>query len=279
VRLRPLAARLTASALLALATTAALTLPAAAEQATPAGGTAASNTSAPAPYQLTLSSDPNTTDFGHRTVNLSGTLSRADGSPVADATVPVDEAVLYRTWNPWGDPIDPIERESRSLGTVRTDSDGQFTLDGVSADRWLTRNSTFVTPLNQVQFYASYDPQEDPTNQDILFAETTVATQPVGGTISYKVNKTKVRAGDTLVVSGKVTWPAGGGPVAGTRVLLRTYFESSYNAQTITDARGNFTVSSRIRDYDNEFVIFSAPNDYYLAGASQNLPVKNLSNG
>jgi protocatechuate 3,4-dioxygenase beta subunit len=279
VRLRPLAARLTATALLALATTAAATLPATAEQAAPAGGAAGSHASASAPYQLTLSANPGTTDFGHRTVNLSGTLTRADGSPVAGATVPVAEAVLYKTWNPWGDPIDPIERERRSLGTVRTDSNGQFALDGVSADRWLAQNSTFVHPLNQVQFSASYDPPEDPTNQDLLFAEATVATQPVAGTISYKVNKTRVRAGEILVVQGKVTWPAGHGPIAGTRVLLRTYFESSYNAQTTTDAQGNFTVNSKIRDYDNEFVIFSAPNDYYLAGPSQNLPVKNLSNG
>ncbi|MFF1449895.1 acyl carrier protein [Streptomyces sp. NPDC058274] len=276
MRLRPLAARLTATALLALTTTAAATLPASAE---PAGGAGAPGTSTPAPYQLTLSTNPSTADFGHRTVNLTGTLSRADGSPVTDATVPVKEAVLYKTWNPWGDPIDPIERESRSLGTLRTDSNGHFTLDGVSADRWLTQNSTFVTPLNQVQFYASYDPPEDPTNQDIVFAETTVVTQPTAGTISYKVNKTRVHAGEILVVQGKVTWPAGHGPVAGTRVLLRTYFESSFNAQTTTDAQGNFIVTSKIRDYDNEFVIFSAPNDYYLAGASQNLPVKNLSNG
>ncbi|MFD0432854.1 hypothetical protein [Streptomyces chartreusis] len=29
--------------------------------------------------------------------------------------------------------------------------------------------------------------------------------------------------------------------------------------------------------YDNEFVIFSAPGDYYLAGASKNLSVKNVT--
>ncbi|GHE40763.1 hypothetical protein GCM10018785_07860 [Streptomyces longispororuber] len=230
----------------------------------------------PAPFTVTLSSNTPTTDYGHRAVDLSGTVARADGTPLAGAPVKLLKSVMYTTWNPWGDPIDPVERETLALGTVRTDAEGRFSLADVPADRWQDEPSTFLFPRHEVEFQASYDPG-DPDDNEIFFADTTVAAEPVTSTISYKVNKTKVRAGDTLVVTGKVSWPAGHGPVAGTRVLLRTYYESAYNAKTTTDARGNFTVRAKIRDYDNAFVVFSAPKDYYIAGASKHLPVKNVT--
>ncbi|MBC9724849.1 acyl carrier protein [Streptomyces sp. TRM68367] len=229
-----------------------------------------------APFEVTLTSSPATTDFGHRTVDLTGTVTEDDGTPVADAPVKLHESVQYDTWNPWYDPIDPTERETRDLGTVRTDAEGRFSLADVRADRWEDEPSPYLFPSNEVQFQASYDPG-DPNDHHFFFAHHTVAVEPVAGAITYKVNRTRVQAGDHLVVTGKVSWPAGHGPVAGPRVLLRTYWESAYNAQTTTDAQGNFLVQTRIRDYDNEFVLFSAPKDYYMAGASADLPVKNVT--
>ncbi|MGW0821677.1 hypothetical protein [Streptomyces sp. NPDC002845] len=57
----------------------------------------------------------------------------------------------------------------------------------------------------------------------------------------------------TVNLTGRLTL-ADGTPVAGTRVFLRTYFESEYNARTVVDAKGKFTVRAKIRSYDNEFV-------------------------
>ncbi|WP_432197378.1 hypothetical protein [Streptomyces sp. bgisy027] len=34
---------------------------------------------------------------------------------------------------------------------------------------------------------------------------------------------------------------------------------------------------ARIRDYDDEFVVFPAPGDHRLAGASKDLPVKHVT--
>ncbi|MFJ8630569.1 acyl carrier protein [Streptomyces sp. NPDC093568] len=226
-------------------------------------------------YVVTLTSSTATTDYSDRTVDLTGTLTRADGSAVADAPVQLQESVLFDTWNPWGDPIDPTEWETRDLATVRTDGEGHFTLEDVPADRVADTPSPHLFPRHQVMFRAVYD--TDPTDFHMAFADTTVNVEAVPSSITYQVNKVKVHVGDTLVVKGKVTWPAGHGPVAGTRVFLRTYYESAYNARTTTDAQGNFTVRAKIRGYDNEFVVFSAPTDYYVGGASKNLPVENVT--
>ncbi|MFI6007256.1 acyl carrier protein [Streptomyces sp. NPDC051243] len=259
--MRSTAARPTAVAALALAATAALVQPAHAADGDD--------------YQVTLTSSTATTDYANRTVDLTGTLTRADGTPVADAPVRLEASVLFDTWNPWGDPIDPTEWETRDLGTVHTDDEGHFTLEDVPADRVDDQPSPYLFPRHRVMFRAVYD--TDPTDFHMAFADTTVKVEPVTSAITYRVNKTKVRVGDTLVVKGRIAWPAGHGPIAGTRVFLRTYFESAYNAQTTTDARGDFTVRAKIRNYDNEFVIFSAPKDYYIAGASKDLPVKNVT--
>ncbi|MGH4035924.1 acyl carrier protein [Actinomycetota bacterium Odt1-20B] len=266
----PVAARLTAAAALALATVVAAA-PAHAAQAAPAQDEPPAQE-----FTVTLSSSAAATDYDHRSTNLSGTVTRADGTPVADAPVKLGKDVQYNTWNPWGDPIDPTERESLALGTVRTDANGRFTLDDVRADRWQDTASGYLFPRHQVLFWATYDPG-DPDDNHYFYGDTTVNVKPVASSISYHVNRTKVRAGDTLLVTGKVTWPDGHGPVAGTRVLLRTYYESAYNAQATTDAHGNFAVRAKIRDYDNQFVVFSAPKDYYVAGADKTLPVKNVT--
>ncbi|MEV0263779.1 acyl carrier protein [Streptomyces sp. NPDC050617] len=257
-------ARLTTAVALAMATTA-IGIPA-------AHGAAAEPAD---PFKVTLSSSAATTDFSHRTVDLTGTVTRADGTPAADAPVQLSENVTFDTWNPWGDPIDPTERETRSLGTLRTDAEGRFALRGVRADRWEKKPSKFLAPSHEVEFRAAYDPG-DPDDGHFFFADTSVAVQPVAGTISYKVDKTTVHPGDTLTVTGKVAWPAGHGPVKGTRVLLRTYYETETNAQTTADANGNFTVRAKIGKDDHDFVLFSAPKDYYIAGATKELPVKNV---
>ncbi|MVO85549.1 acyl carrier protein [Streptomyces sp. p1417] len=264
-------ARLAATAALALATLAFGLAPAhGADTASVPGGPPERA------YTVSVTTDTSSTDFGRRTVDVTGSVTRADGTPVADAPVKLGKSVLFNTWNPWGDPIDPTEREFLKLGTVRTDAEGRFSLPDVTADRWETTDSVHLFPRHQVEFQASYDPGP-PDDNEIYFGDTTVHAQAVPSTITYKVNRTKVRAGDTLVVTGKVTWPTGHGPVAGTRVLLRTYYESAYDAKTTTDARGNFTVRAKIRGYDHEFVVFSAPRDYYVAGASADLPVKNVT--
>ncbi|MEI5101921.1 carboxypeptidase-like regulatory domain-containing protein [Streptomyces sp. PmtG] len=270
-RSRSTGARLAATAALSLATLAA-GIPS-------AHGSDASGAPSAQPdpeYVVSLSSSRAATDFEHRKVTLSGTVTRADGTPVAGARVRLSKSVLFNTWNPWGDPIDPTERETLSLGAPRTDANGRFRLSGIRADRWLDQPSLHLFPRHKVAFEASYDPGS-PDDNEIYFASTTVNVKPVTSTLSYKVNKTRVRAGDRLVVTGKVKWPAGRGPVKGTRVLLRTYYESAYDAKTTADARGNFTVRAKIRGYDRTFVLFSAPKDYYVAGASKKLPVKNVT--
>ncbi|MDF3145464.1 MULTISPECIES: acyl carrier protein [unclassified Streptomyces] len=226
-------------------------------------------------YEVTLTSSTATTDYDHRTVDLTGTLTRPDGTPVADAPVQLEESVLFKTWNPWGDPIDPTEWETRGLGTVRTDAEGRYTLEDVPADRWDDEPSRYLSPRHEVRFRAVYD--TDPTDFHMAFADTAVRVEPVASSLTYRVSKLIVRPGDGLTVTGKVTWPAGHGPVAGTRVFLRQYFESQYDAQTTTDAAGNFTIRTKIREDDREFVVFSAPKDYYLAGVSKDLPVMNIA--
>ncbi|MFJ5262231.1 acyl carrier protein [Streptomyces sp. NPDC088387] len=226
-------------------------------------------------YRLTLTSSSDTTDFGHRTVDLSGTLTRPDGTPAADAPVRLQASLLFNTWNPWGDPIDPITGEGRDLGTVRTDANGRFVLEDVPADRVPSTPGRTLFPRHEVVFYASHD--ADPADPGYVSADTTVNVQAESSTLTYQVNKRKVREGEYLIVTGKVAWPAGLGPVAGTRVLLRTYFENAYNAQTTTDASGNFMLRAKIDRDDNEFVVFSSPTDYYIAGEGHTLPVENVT--
>ncbi|MFF6979759.1 acyl carrier protein [Streptomyces sp. NPDC008343] len=227
-------------------------------------------------YTVTLTTSTDTTGFDHRTVDLTGTLTGPDGKPAANHPVQLEQSVLFNTWNPWGDPIDPTEWETRSLGTVRTDSEGRFKLEDVPADRWDAQPSHYLDPRHEVLFRAMYD-TDNPTDGQMAFADAEVSVQPVASSLSYRVSNIIVRAGMRLTVTGKVTLPAGHGPVEGTRVFLRQYYENEYQAQATTDAAGNFTINTTVRGYDNEFVLFSAPEDYYISGASKELPVKNIT--
>ncbi|MEK8170713.1 hypothetical protein NKH77_17430 [Streptomyces sp. M19] len=123
MRIRMPAGRLAATA--ATAATAALAL------ATVAIGLPAAHASDDPPgeepeseFTVSLTSSATTTDFDHRSVDLAGTVTDADGTPVKDAPVQLSETVEFDTWNPWGDPIDPTERETLDLGTVHTDGQG-----------------------------------------------------------------------------------------------------------------------------------------------------------
>lgn len=265
MRTRPLPVRFAATALLTLATLAASTYAAAPDAAASDDG-----------YVVTLQSDPAVTDYDRRHTDLSGTVTHTDGTPVADADVQLNEFLVFDTWNPWGDPIDPEYLETNPLGTLHTDADGRFGLADVLVDH--VTDSSLMNSAHQVRFAAVYDVDGDPnTPQDSYYGESTMDVDAVPSTLTYHVNKTTVHAGDTLTVTGTVDWADGHGPVAGTEVFLRTYYENEYRVRTTTDENGTFTLSAQVRDYDNEFVVFSAPRDYYVAGVSRTLPVTNKS--
>jgi hypothetical protein len=265
MRTRPLPARLATTALLSLATIATSTC-------LTAPGAAAAHHGC----TVTLRTDPAATDYDHRHTDLSGTVTHADGTPVANADVELNEFLVFDTWNPWGDPIDPEYVETNPLGTLHTDADGKFSLAQVLVDH--TTDSSLINSAHRVDFTAGYDVDGDPnTPQDSCVGQSSLTAEAVPSTLTYHVNKTRVHAGDTLTVTGTVGWADGHGPVAGTEVFLRTYYENEYRVKTTTDEKGAFTLSARVRDYDNEFVVFSAPRDYYVAGETHTLPVTNQS--
>jgi hypothetical protein len=227
------------------------------------------------PYRITLATDPATTDYDHRRADVTGTLTTADGTPVAGVPVKLNEAVVFNTWNPWGDPIDPIYTESTDLGTVQTDADGQFSISSVLVDH--TGASSLLNSAHEVDFSATYDVDGDAdTWQDTYVGQAAISAGTVSSTLTYHVNKSKVKAGDILTVDGQVTLPRGQEP-EGTEVFLRTYYEQEYHAKTTAEDDGGYVLAVKIRNYDNEFVIFSAPRDYYTAGRQYNLPVTNTS--
>lgn len=122
---KSLPTRLAAVAALLL-TTGALSTPAAsAKSADAAPGDA---------YVLTVSTDPATTDHDNRRVDVTGTVTKADGTPAPNIPVTVEEVVRFTTWNPWGDPIDPTYYEPRELGRPVSDADGRFTIPDVDID-------------------------------------------------------------------------------------------------------------------------------------------------
>ncbi|MFJ2262724.1 hypothetical protein ACIOKD_31205 [Streptomyces sp. NPDC087844] len=85
-----------------------------------------------------------------------------------------------------------------------------------------------------------------------------------------------MRAGDVLVVQGRVTLPKGVEP-GDTEVFLQTYRESRYRAKTTTEDDGFFVPSVRVRDYDDTCTLRTATRGTYVSGASQSLPITNTS--
>jgi hypothetical protein len=257
-----------------LATTAALLLAAGALSA-PAASAKPSDASPGDAYVLTVSTDPSSTDYDNRTVDVTGTVTKSDGTPASDIPVTVREVVLFTTWNPWGDPIDPTYYEPRDLGKPVTDANGKFTIPGVAIDH--VPGSSLLNVQHGVQITALYDEDGDlDTPQDGYYADTTVAADTEPSSVSYQVNKKTVKAGDILTVQGKVTLPKGVEP-QGTEVFLQTYWEGEYHVKTIAEDDGFFVLSVRVSRDDDTFELHTAPTDLYVAGADQSLPVTNTS--
>ncbi|MBQ0849377.1 acyl carrier protein [Streptomyces sp. NPDC057620] len=245
---------------------------------TPAASASSAHSADAAPgdaYVLTVSTDPATTDHDHRRVDVTGTVTKADGTPAPHIPVTVEEVVRFTTWNPWGDPIDPTYYEPRELGRPVSDADGRFTIPDVDIDHVGT--SSLLNVQQGVQITAFYDEDGDlNTPQDGYFADTTVTADARPSSVTYTVNRKRLKAGDILVVQGRVALPQGVEP-GDTEVFLQTYWEGQYRVRTTTRADGTFMLLARVRDYDDTFTLRTAPRDMYVSGAIRSLPVTNTS--
>lgn len=263
---KSLPTRLAATAALLLAT-GALSAPAA--SATP------SDASPGDAYVVTVTTNPASTNYQERYVDVTGTVTKADGTPAPNIPVTLQEVVQFTTWNPWGDPIDPNYYESRDLGKPVTDANGKFTIPDVDIDH--ATGSSLLNVQHDVHITALYDEDGDlNTPQDGYFAETTVAANTRSSSLTYKVTKRKVKAGDILIVHGKVTLPKGVNP-QGTEIFLQTYWEQEYDVKVTAKDDGSFALKVRVSGYDDTFALRSAPTDLYVAGAVQKLPITNTS--
>ncbi|MGW3631722.1 hypothetical protein ACWD7F_16400 [Streptomyces sp. NPDC005122] len=58
-----------------------------------------------------MTTNPTSTTYDSRTitvtVTVTVTVTKTDGAPAPTIPIAVQEVVLFTTWNPWGDPIDP----------------------------------------------------------------------------------------------------------------------------------------------------------------------------
>ena len=258
-----------------LAATAALLL-AAGALSVPAAASAKPADAAPVrAYKLTVTTNPTSTHYYKRRVDVSGTLTKADGTPAPNIPVTVQEVLLFDSWNPWGDPIDPTDYEPRDLGKPVTDANGKFSIRNVNIDH--VTGSSLLNVRHQVDITAFWDEDGNlSTPQDGYYADTRVAANAKVSAVSYTVNKKKVKKGTILTVQGKVILPKGV-ERAGTEVFLQTYWENEYRVQTTTEEDGFFVMSVRVRGYDDKFVLRTAPRDLYVAGATKRLPIINTS--
>ncbi|ELP70291.1 hypothetical protein STRTUCAR8_09900 [Streptomyces turgidiscabies Car8] len=226
-------------------------------------------------YALKVSTNPTSTDYAHRRVDVTGTVTKADGTPAPNIPVTIQEVVRFTTWNPWGDPIDPTYYEPRDLGTPVTDAKGRFTIPRVDIDH--VTGSSLLNVQHKVEITAYYDEDGNGnTPQDGYFARTLVTTEAKAASVTYKVNKKKVKKGDILTIQGKVALPQGI-ERGGTEVFPQTYWENESRVQTTTEDDGFFVMSVRVRGYDGTFQLRTAPTDFYVAGTVQKLPVINPS--
>ncbi|MET7567049.1 acyl carrier protein [Streptomyces sp. NPDC005492] len=257
-----------------LAATAALLLAAGALSA-PLASAAPSDAAPSDAYVLTVTTNPSSTAYDNRHVDVTGTVTKADGTPAPNIPVTVQEVVQFTTWNPWGDPIDPNYYEPRDLGKPVSDANGKFTIPDVDIDH--TTGSSLLNVQHGVHITATYDVDGDPnTPQDGYFADTTVNASTKASTLTYSVNKKKVKAGDILTVQGKVTLPKGE-EQQGTEVFLQTYWEQESHVKVTTEDDGFFVLSVRVSSYDDTFTLRTAPRDMYVAGVEKKLPITNTS--
>ncbi|WP_055527371.1 hypothetical protein [Streptomyces graminilatus] len=255
-----------------LAATAALLLAAGALTVPTASAKSAAPTRA---YVLTVTTNPASTDYDHRRVDVTGTLTKADGTPVPNTPVEVQEVVKFTTWNPWGDPIDPTYYEPRDLGKPVTDAKGKFTIPHVSIDH--VGDSSLLNVQRKVAITASYDVDGNPnTPQDGYYSEAAVTTKAKASSLTYSVNKTRVKKGTILTVQGKVTVPRGV-ERGGNEVFLQTNWENEYSVKTTTEEDGFFVMSVRVRADDKDFELRTAPRDLYVSGVTKKLPITNTS--
>ncbi len=91
-----------------------------------------------------------------------GTARRRHATPFN-----VDESVIFTTWNPWSDPIDPIHTETEQLGPVTTDANGQFSIPNVLVDH--VGASSLLDSAHEVDFAATYDMDGD-DNQFVIMS-------------------------------------------------------------------------------------------------------------
>jgi hypothetical protein len=258
-----------------LAATAALLL-AAGALSVPAAASAKPADDAPVrAYKLTVTTNPTSTHYYKRRVDVTGTLTKADGTPAPNIPVTVQEVLLFDSWNPWGDPIDPTDYEPRDLGKPVTDGKGKFTIRNVDIDH--VTGSSLLDVRHHVDITAFWDEDGNlNTPQDGYYADTRVAANAKVSAVSYTVNKKKVKKGTILTVQGKVILPKGV-ERGGTEVFLQTYWENEYRVQTTTEEDGFFVMSVRVRGYDDKFVLRTAPRDLYVAGTTKRLPIINTS--
>jgi hypothetical protein len=258
-----------------LVATAAVLLTAGALSAPAAAAAEPSGASAGDAYVLKVSTNPTSTGYDKRRVDVTGTVTKADGTPAPNIPVTVQEVIRFTTWNPWGDPIDPNYYEPRDLGKPVTDAHGKFTIRNVNIDH--VSGSSLLNVQRSVDITAFYDEDGDlNTPQDGYYADTGVTAKAKSSSVSYKVNKKKVKAGDILTVQGKVTLPKGVEP-GDTEVFLQTNWESEYDVRTTTEDDGFFVMSVRVSGHDDTFALRTAPRDFYVAGAHQTLPITNTS--
>ncbi|MDQ0935291.1 acyl carrier protein [Streptomyces turgidiscabies] len=258
-----------------LAATAALLL-AAGALSVPASASAKPADAAPVrAYKLTVTTNPTSTTYGSRHVNVTGTVTKADGTPAPGIPVTLQEVVRFTTWNPWGDPIDPTYYEPRDLGKPVTDANGKFGIRNVNIDH--VTGSSLLNVQQQVDITAFYDEDGNPnTPQDGYYTDTRVTAKAKTSSVSYTVNKKRVKKGTIFTIQGKVTLPRGV-EREGTEVFLQTYWENEDRVKTTTEEDGFFVMSVRVRGYDDKFVLRTAPRDLYVAGVTKKLPIVNTS--
>lgn len=160
-----------------------------------------------------------TTAYPGQSVTIAGTLTSADGAPIAGKQLDVSLGQL-------------------SLAPVTTDDDGRF-----SFARLVEPNS--AAPYSRDDVYRVVLPQDDTYAH--AEAETVVAVRQVPTNLSVQTSHETTTPGDVVVVSGRLMDPVEGEPVAGAPLSVRVRSSNGWiddqRSITTNDAgRYRFTV-------------------------------------